>query len=1773
LDVNDSLTIIGATDSSGNAASIIQACDPTPNPTCSTGVDKVFSFNQDISSFTNATVSISNLVIRFGHNRGSFGGLQDGFGGGFDFDTGGTTAGTGNANLTVTNCLITDNTTTDGDGGGVAVFNTNSGSGFAHFVDSTIQNNAPMRATSGAAGGGIFVGAPGRIVLDNTQVINNNATQTSPATGNGGGIFTFGQPNPSVSSAIHGGRISGNKAAGDGGGLDIDAGLIVDSGTVISNNQAGTAGGGALNGGNGGGVWYNALSQALSITNATIAGNSAAGGGGTDPGGGGIWNGQGNGETVNISFSRLAGNSAPHGSNVRMLGGGTGQLFTAADNWWGTNSPAATIDTAGTTCPGTANVVCFMPYIVLTNTASPNPIKVNQTTTLTADFLHLSNGSSLTASQIPVLLGLDVAWGHAVKGALSNTQATIQSNGMATATFTASAAGTGSADATVDQGTATGSFTISKANTTTAITSQSSATTVTGESFIVDFHVNSETGSTPTAPTGSVTVGDGTNSCSGSINGSGDGNCTLTLFTAGSKSLTATYGGDGNFNTSPASAGVAHTVNKADTTTTIGTITTEPSVTGQTVTIPYTVTVNSPGSGTPTGNVTVSDGGSNSCTGTVADGACTIAFPAAGTYTLTAIYQGDANYNASPASAGVSHQVNKADTTTTITSDLPDPSDPNQSVTVDYTVTVNSPGAGTPTGNVTVSDGTHSCTGTVTAGTCDIAFPTPGSVTLTAIYDGDSNFNGSSSQGVSHTVNKFHTTTTITAPTPDPSIVGQAVTVQYSVTSSGGTPTGNVTVSDGTDSCTDTVATGQCDLTFTSTGTKTLTATYAGDSNFEGSTSAGVSHTVDPATPVLTTQGSETAGGLVGTAILSDTATLSDGYMVGAGSPVPTITFSLVAPNGSTVYTETQTVTGTGSYSTTGTGTGSAVATQVGTYYWNVSYAGNATNSAVSHSGQSDLTEQLTTIKATPALTTQGSQTANGVVGTAVLSDTATLAGGFMVAAGSPAPTLTFSLIGPDNTTVYTETQTVTGTGSYTTTGTGTGSELATQVGTYYWNVSYAGNAANNAVSHSGQTDTNEQLTTILATPALTTQGSETANGAVGTAVLSDTATLSGGFMVATGTPAPTLTFTLIAPDNTTVYTETQSVTGAGNYTTTGSGSGSTSATQVGTYRWNVSYNANGSPFDNSATHTGQSDTAEQLTTIPAAPALTTQASETANGTVGTALLSDTALLAGGFHVGAGSPAPTLTFQLIAPNGSTVYTETQTVTATGNYSTTGNGSGSEVASQVGTYYWNVSYSGNATNFSVTDNGQTDPAEQLTTVAATPGLATTPGGTVIVGGGAKLTDSATLSGGFGTLQGTVTFSLFAPGVTPNSTDSNNVYSDTVPVSGTGTYTTATGTNPGGFLPTAAGTYQWVVVYSGDPTNNPVTSPFGSEPETANNQAQTSLSTTASPTGSLTLGTTAPTLTDSAMLSGGNSPTGSINFTLKLGGTTVYTASDPVSGNKTYSASFTLPTTGTVTGTYTWSATYSGDTNNTESSDQGGSSEQVTVQAASPRVATTPTPAVATIGAGLSDSAKLSGGYVPTGSITFTLLQGVTPGTCTGSTTTVFTKTVTVTGNGTYTTPSAYTATALGSYAWVVTYTGDGNNTPPSAGSCEPVTVQYGVTLLYKPPAKASGGSVPIKVELVNVAGQNQSSSTLKLQALCVIPATATPQTCASAVPGFTYTNQFFTFMAGLDTGGGYQYNVKTTGLKGTYKVLFRTTTEPTNVYHQDAGGTGATFSVS
>ncbi len=120
---------------------------------------------------------------------------------------------------------------------------------------------------------------------------------------------------------------------------------------------------------------------------------------------------------------------------------------------------------------------------------------------------------------------------------------------------------------------------------------------------------------------------------------------------------------------------------------------------------------------------------------------------------------------------------------------------------------------------------------------------------ITYAYPGDADFNSlgpDTSQVL--TVTRANTTSTITSASPNPSAIGGYYTVRFNVTAnapSSGIPAGNVTVMDGSGgSCTATVTAGSCSLKSTSKGTKTLTASYAGNENFNGSTSAGFPHQV-----------------------------------------------------------------------------------------------------------------------------------------------------------------------------------------------------------------------------------------------------------------------------------------------------------------------------------------------------------------------------------------------------------------------------------------------------------------------------------------------------------------------------------------------------------------------------------------------------------------------------------------------------------------------------------------------------------------------------------------------------------------------------------------------------------------------------------------------------------------------------------------------------------------------------------------------------------------
>jgi hypothetical protein len=188
-----------------------------------------------------------------------------------------------------------------------------------------------------------------------------------------------------------------------------------------------------------------------------------------------------------------------------------------------------------------------------------------------------------------------------------------------------------------------------------------------------------------------------------------------------------------------------------------------------------------------------------------------------------------------------------------------------------------------------------------------------------------------------------------------------------------------------------------------------------------------------------------------------------------------------------------------------------------------------------------------------------------------------------------------------------------------------------------------------------------------------------------------------------------------------------------------------------------------------------------------------------------------------------------------------------------------------------------------------------------------------------------------------------------------------------------------------------------------------------------------------------------LKDSAVLSGGTNPTGTITFTLIYGGQTVDTETVTVNGNGTYTTpGYTLPTSGTVVGTYQWNASYSGDANNNTVNENGNAAEQVSVSMAAPRLSlVSDSPGnfdSIPDGAILSLSYSLSGGYNPTGTLTFALDSPDV------SLQTFCKVDVTVNGNGTYGTAGVCKVDSRnsGNQEWRVTYSGDSNNIIPLPG---------------------------------------------------------------------------------------------------------------------------------
>jgi hypothetical protein len=579
-------------------------------------------------------------------------------------------------------------------------------------------------------------------------------------------------------------------------------------------------------------------------------------------------------------------------------GGGPSAAFPQTVN----QDSTTTVVTSSTTPAGTSVVGQSVTYTATTTANTPGGGDVSGGTA-TVSFLDGSSAISPACTNIVVPLGGIV---NCVAGVLS-------SPGVhdITASYTGNINYFSNNSATFVQ-------TVGTDGTTVVVTSLNNPSR-TGQSTTYTATVTADTPGAGT-PTGEVTFiddGTGIGSCLTQLvnGGSPDiATCTVSYPIAGPHTLTAQYSHmmDPNFNDSPVSAPLTQTVGTADTTTTLGAE--GASVTGQAVTYTATVTANAPGVGAPVGTVAffnngVAVGTCSAVSAPTATAACPITFASAGIYAITAQFTDTSgNFTNSPLSAAQTQTVNQAPTTIGL-APLSVATVSGQPTTYTATIAVAAPGAGPPAG--AAPGGTvaflagGSAIGCPTqpvvalTATCTVTFAQSQSpLSITATYTGDANYSASApSSPVTQTVGAATTTTTLASTGLNPSASGGTATFTATIAAVSpgtGTVSGPVDFQqDGTDITGCTAVTPVSNVATCATtnvvvpGPHNITAIFAGDGNYTGSTSGTVVQTVGSAN--TTTTVGATSSSVTGQAV-TFTATVT-ANVVGAGPPVGTVAF------------------------------------------------------------------------------------------------------------------------------------------------------------------------------------------------------------------------------------------------------------------------------------------------------------------------------------------------------------------------------------------------------------------------------------------------------------------------------------------------------------------------------------------------------------------------------------------------------------------------------------------------------------------------------------------------------------------------------------------------------------------------------------------------------------------------------------------------------------------------------------------------------------------
>lgn len=308
---------------------------------------------------------------------------------------------------------------------------------------------------------------------------------------------------------------------------------------------------------------------------------------------------------------------------------------------------------------------------------------------------------------------------------------------------------------------------------------------------------------------------------------------TLTNLTVGTHNIKAVYAGDATTEAST-SAVVAQLVTPNATSTTTLVPSANPANAGAALTLTATVTPSTTG-GTLSGTVIFKDGATQigaaplSASGTAVLNINTLGV---GLHSIVAIYGGNTSY-AGSSSVALAEQIQKATAAAALTTSS-STSVADKAVTFSVTVTSN---GGTPKGNIIFMDSGKAITGSIALNNGGVATYTTSSLTvgthlITAMYAGDSNDLGATSNTINQVVTKANTTTVLASSlTP----VLTLTPVTFTITVNNGSniaPTGSVILSDGSVTIgTATLASGKATIPVQalSAGQHSIIATYNGD--------------------------------------------------------------------------------------------------------------------------------------------------------------------------------------------------------------------------------------------------------------------------------------------------------------------------------------------------------------------------------------------------------------------------------------------------------------------------------------------------------------------------------------------------------------------------------------------------------------------------------------------------------------------------------------------------------------------------------------------------------------------------------------------------------------------------------------------------------------------------------------------------------------------------------------------------------------------------------